>query len=508
MAKYLLGIDFGGGSSKATLLSEGGEIVCTASEEYPMHHPHIGWAEQDPGEIYAALVRNVNNILAYARAQAGVRAEEIVALALDAGTHIPVLLDEQGAVIRPAIYWSDTRSKDEAARFQEQYGKRIMELACNGASSIWTLPQLEWIRVHEPENFARIHKVLFLKDYLRFRLTGVYATDSVDAMGALLMDAEKTAWSEWLCSLCGIRIDQLPPIVPPYTVIGPPLGEACAATGLSEKTLIVTGATDTVMEVYASGAIHTGQATLKLATAGRICPITAEALVDPRLVCYRHIIPGLWYPGTATKSCAASMRWYRDVLSPYELHLEKEMGVSAYRQIDEAAARIPPGAEGVFFHPYLQGEITPYLDDSLKASFTGVSSYHTKAHFGRAVMEGVAYSLRDCMEVLYAMGVELKDTVRIIGGGSKSPLWRQIVADVLQIPLQIVKTDDSSIGSAMLAGVASGVFASYEESVARCTQVGETITPNQENKTIYDNGFYLYQRMQEALAPVYQEMYG
>jgi xylulokinase len=501
LVRYLLGVDFGGGSSKATLVSENGEIICSASCEYRMYFPQAGWAEQDPEEIYNAFVMNMRAILEKSR----VSPDDITALSLDGGTHIAVLLDENNNVIRPAIYWSDARSTKQVQELSP-YKDEIMRLSLNVPSTIWTLPQLMWIRENAPGDFKRIKRILFLKDYIRYRLTGNIATDSIDAMGSMLMDVEKGEWSEWLCSLCGLTVDKLPEIVEPDSIVGTVSEAAARETGLSTKTLVAAGATDTVMEVYASGAIRPGHATLKLATAGRICAITDKIYVNSLIVNYKHISPGLWYPGTATKTCASSLRWYRDVFGAQEVELSKKLGTSAYKLIDEAAKRVPAGADGLFFHPYLQGEITPYLDDNLRASFTGMSSFHGKGHFNRAVMEGVAYSLRECMEAMKGMEIEITDTVRIIGGGARSPLWRQIVADVLDIPVIDVLTDDSSIGSAMLAGVASGVFKSFEQSVEVCTRMGSIIYPNEKNREVYDRGFEIYRRIHDALAPIYTDM--
>lgn len=499
--KYLLGVDFGGGSSKATLISEYGEKVCSVTCEYPMYFPHIGWAEQDPEDIYRSFISNVGIIIE----KSHISPHDITAISLDAGTHIAVLLDENDSIIRPAIYWSDSRSAKQAHDLAPHLNE-IIRLSCNVPSPVWTLPQLIWIRENSPEDFKRIRRIMFLKDYIRYRLTKSFVTDSIEAMGSMLMDVEKGEWSEWLCSLCGITTEMLPDIVPPESIVGKVSEEASKETGLSPETLVAAGATDTVMEVYASGAIRPGQTTLKLATAGRICGITDKVFTSPMLVSYKHIIPGLWYPGTATKTCASSLRWYRDVLGAWEVLAAKEQGTDAYRLIDEAAAAAPAGAEGLLFHPYLQGEITPYLDTDLRASFTGVSSIHTKGHFNRAVMEGVAYSLHDCMDALKGIGIEITDTVRIIGGGAKSTLWRQIVADILDIPMISVLTDDSSIGSAMLAGVSSGVFKSFEQSVEICTSIGDMVYPNRDNRAVYDRGFEFYKRIHDVLAPVYKDM--
>lgn len=486
---YLLGCDFGGSSSKVTLLSADGRVIATASQEYPTHYPNNGWAEQDPEDSYNALCAGIRAILK----ESGVRPEEIDALALDGATHTAVLLDAKDAVIRPAIYWTDRRSAGQAARLLEEHRERITALSFNTPGSLWTLPQLMWLWENEPKNHARIRRVLSMKDYVRYRLTGDYVTDSIEAMGFMLLDAGRNEWSPFLCGLAGVDAAIMPAIVDPAARLSPLCERARTDTGLTAATIVVAGATDTVMEVYASGAVSPGQATVKLATAGRICPITSEAVVDPQLVCYRHVVPGLWYPGTATKSCAASNRWYRDTFG------------GEYAALSDAAAAVPRGCEGLFFHPYLQGEITPYLDDRLRASFTGAAAFHTKAHFNRAVLEGVAFSMKDCYETLRVMDIA-PASATIIGGGAKSPLWRQIMADMLGIPLQLVANVDSSLGSAMLAGVASGVFATHQEAVEACVRVSGTVTPDAGAVAFYDDRFMLYKDIQTALAPIYHRL--
>lgn len=499
--RYLLGVDFGGGSSKATLLSETGQVIATSTREYPTMYPHNGWAEQNPDDSVDALVINVRTLLQ----TSGVNPEDIAALALDGATHTSVLLDKADRLIRPAIYWTDRRSVKQSDWLVQHHKEQLLKLALNAPSPLWTLPQLMWVRDEEPENFQRIHRILFMKDYVRYRLTGDFVTDEIEAMGSMLMDAPNNRWSEELCALAGLQISMLPEIVSPMQIISPLSAEAVRATGLSPRTKVLAGATDTVMEVYASGAIREGQATVKLATAGRICSITPKGYAHPLLVNYRHVVPGLWYPGTATKSCAASYRWYRDVLCADEVSRGKTSGVDAYEIMDASAEKVPAGSDNLIYHPYLQGEITPYLDNDLRASFTGVSSFHTKGHFSRAVMEGVAYSLRDCLNVLTELGISM-DSASIIGGGARSKLWRQIVADVLNIPLVKAQIDDSSLGSAMLAGVATGVFDSFEDSVAKCVHKESEVKPDPETGPIYERGFTFYKQIHDAMAPIYREM--
>lgn len=488
--KYLLGVDFGGSSSKATLLGEDGKVYATVEHEYPTYYPANGWAEQDVDDSYDALVQNIRGIFS----QSGVKPEDIVALAVDAATHTTVLLDENDLPVRRAIYWTDSRSTEQAARLKAEMGSEIIEKCYNSVSSLWTLPQLVWLRENEPEALKKTRKVLALKDYVRFRLTGDYVTDSIEAMGNLLLEAQSNRWSEKFCTIAGLKTSIMPEIVDPMQKLSKLTAQAQADTGLSENTVVIAGATDTVMEVYAAGAIASGQATVKLATAGRICSITDHAVVDPRLVTYRHVVNGLWYPGTATKSCAASNRWYRDTF-----------GGGQYADLTEAASHIARGSDGLFFHPYLQGEITPYLNDKLRASFVGAAGYHTKAHFNRAVLEGIAFSMKDCFTTLEELKIAPKEAVAL-GGGARNSLWRQILSDMLQIPLTVVEHVDSSLGSAMLAGVAVGIFANHEEAVRRCVKVIGITEPDPEGVVLYDHLFKTYIRIQRALAPIYNEM--
>jgi xylulokinase len=491
--RYLLGVDFGGGSTKATLLDENGKILASSSKEYPSMYPHTMYVEQDPEKLYQAFVENMQALLL----QEGVAANKIKAISIDGGTHIAVLMDKQDRVIRPAIYWSDGRSYLQTQQLESKK-ETIASLTHNIPSTSWTLPQLMWIREHEPNNFAKIFRIRFLKDYIRFRLTGDFLTDTIEAMGSLFNDAHTDEWSEYLCSITGIEAAQLPQITSPSTVVGPVGSRACRECGFDSKMLVVVGSTDTVMEILAAGAIKEGDATIKLATAGRICVITNQPIVSPLLVTYKHLIPGLWYPGSATKACAASLRWFRDTFhcNPTD--------PTAYQQIDQIAENVGAGSDGLFYHPFLQGEITPYLDASLRASFVGISSSHTFAHFGRAVLEGVAYSLREGLESVKKLGMVPKEPLRLIGGGSRSVLWSQIVSDVLGVPMIKVKSDDSSIGSAMHAGVAVGIFSSYEDAVSKVSVMGESIYPNKDLHDLYSERFYTYKKIVEALQPLYQ----
>lgn len=485
--KYLLGIDFGGGASKATLLGADGRIAATHTVEYATFYPAKGCVEQNPSDWYDAIKTNIAALLQ----KSGISASDILAVCLDAATHTAVLLDEGFHILRPAIYWTDTRSINESMYLNEKYKDLILSRTLHKADTIWTLPQLMWVRDNEPLIWEKTQKILFAKDYIRYLFTGEYCTDYIEAQGSMLFDYHTMTWSKELCNILGFDTSKLPAVVKPFDIVGSVTKKSALETGLCEGTKVICGTTDTAMEVFASGSVQKGQMTVKLATAGRICVISDRPYPNQHLINYSHVADGLWYPGTGTKSCAASYRWYRDTFG------------GEYRKLDKDAEEIPVGCEGLIFHPYLNGELTPYSDPKLCGSFTGVRAGHRKAHFSRAVLEGVALSLLDCKIALEQSGILHEAEATIIGGGSYSPLWRQIVSDALGIALRQMQNSDSSFGSAMLAGVAIGIFDDYESAIAKCTEVISVTIPNMENTKKYADIFRTYKEIHDALAPIY-----
>ena len=488
MTEYVLGVDIGSGSVKLTLLSREGVIGATAGCEYPTYYPQVGWCEQEPEDWCRAFKCAFADILK----TAAIRPEQIRALSFDAATHTAVLLDENRQVLRRAILWTDQRSKDEVRELKDTCLDTIMDQAVNAPTTVWTLPQLMWLRKHEPETWGKIRYLLFAKDYLRYRMTGTLETDTIDAEGSMFYDTRRERWSEELCQIGGIRKEWLPRLCRPTDVAGIMTGERAREFGLAEGPIVLVGTTDTVMEVFAAGNVEAGHATVKLATAGRICVVTDRPLDSKFVFNYRHVVPGLWYPGTATASCAASYRWYRDTI-----------GREPFSELNIPAEKIAPGSDGLMFHPYLNGELTPYNDPDLKGSYTGISSSHTTAHFTRATLEGVAMSLKDSLDTQNELGVKMK-RVRIIGGGAKGMLWRQIVADVLGLELQKVKVDDSSFGTAMMTAVGIGWFDSFAQAAERCVQIDSVSKPDPENHALYTELFRKYKAVHDALAPIYR----
>ena len=485
--KYLLGIDFGGGASKSTLIDINGKIISENTVEYPTLYPEVGACEQNPKDWIDALCENSKALLS----KSGIDSGDILAIALDSATHTSLVCDKDFKPLRNAIHWTDTRSRKQADKLREEMGEEIFEKSFHKPDTIWTLPQLIWLKDSEPQTFSKIKYIFFEKDYVRYYLTNVFCTDYIEAEGSMLFDCNKMAWDSKLCELAGITTEMLPKIMNPTDIIGSVTESASKTTGLAVGTPVICGTTDTVMEVFASGAVKKGDVTVKLATAGRICVITDKPYPDRHLVNYSHIAKGLWYPGTATKSCAASYRWYRDTFG------------GEYKELDNGAANLPIGCDGLIFHPYLNGELTPYADPMLCGSFTGVRATHTKDHFTRAVLEGVAYSLLDSKLYLDSLGIDYNNVATAIGGGTKGKLWRQMIADTLGITLKTTESSDSSFGSAMLAGIAVGIFENAEDAVNKCVKPIDITYPNCDNTPKYREVFNVYKKIHDALAPIY-----
>ena len=484
---YVLGVDFGGGASKATLLDENGKVVATATAEYPTHYGEGGKAEQTPMDWYKAACQNIRSVLQ------NVNANEVKCLCFDAATHTAVLMDEHGEPVCDSVYWTDTRSVKEKAYLAENFGQEIFEKCKHNVDTIWSLPEILYVKNNFPDVYAKVKKVTFAKDFVRGKFTGDFVTDYIEAQGSMLFDFDKKVWDKHLLSLVGLMEDNMPQVVNPMERVGHVCDEAAFDSGLAVGTPVICGATDTVMEVFAAGGVKGGDMTLKLATAGRICIVSDNYCADKNVINYSHLKEGMYYPGSATKSCAASLRWFRDTFG------------GSFEEFSALAEDIPVGCDGLIFHPYLMGELTPFANPMLRGSFIGISAGHTKAHFARAVMEGVAFSLRDGITYLKGKGINVGDSAYIIGGGAKSKVWRQIVADALGLTLIQTENNDSSFGSAMCAGISAGFFADFDEASKTCQKViGET-KPIAKNTEKYAKIFAKYQKISQFLTELSDE---
>ena len=484
--KLLLGIDYGTGGCKVTVIGEDGSFVGEASVEYATYHDHPGWSEQEPQDWWTSLCEALKKL-----ASKGVDLKSIVACSLDGSTHNAVLLDGAFKPVRRTIMWTDQRATAECEALKAGWGERIFSACYQMPAPTWTLPQMMWLKANGPEALERTEHVLFVKDYVRYLLTGEAATDRIEAQGTLFFDMAKGDWDEALVKMAGLSLAKLPRFIAPTDVAGNVTAEAAAATGLPEGLPVVCGSSDSAVEDYGAGAVEPGDLIIKLATAGNVNSMTAAAHPHPKTLTYSHIVPGMWYSVSATNAAALCMRWLRDT-----------WGFVDYGMIDEEAAKSPVGANGVFFHPYLQGERCPYWDANLRASFTGVSISSTRGDFCRALMEGVAFSLRDCYRTLEEMKLPVK-RIFLIGGGARSRIWSEIVANVFNCTVAVPTPGDASFGACLLAGTGIGIFSDVKDAVAKCLHIDRTIAPDPAAAAKYDHLFNCYRRLHDALAPVY-----
>lgn len=484
---YALGIDFGGGASKATLIDKSGKVIATATSEYKTYYGADGKAEQNPLDWYRAACENIRAVLL------NVDASKVKCVCFDAATHTAVLTDENFKPICDSVYWTDTRSVKEKEYLLKNFGQEIFSKCKHQVDTIWTLPELMFIKNTKPEDYKKVKKVTFAKDFVRGMFTGDFVTDYIEAEGSMLFDFDKNVWDEKLLSLAGLSEINMPKIVSPLDYVGAVSESAAKDSGLKQGTAVICGSTDTVMEVFAAGAVNKGDMTLKLATAGRICIVSDNYFPDKNVINYAHLKDGLYYPGSATKSCAASLRWFRDTFG------------GTFEEFSSIATKVPLGSGGLIFHPYLTGELTPHANPKIRGSFIGVSAAHEKAHFARAVMEGVAMSLLDSVTYLKEKGVAVGEYAYIIGGGAKSEVWRQIVADALNLTLYTTERNDSSFGASMCAGIYAGFFKDFDDASKTCRKITGETKPNVENHKEYQKIFKKYKKISEFLVGLFNE---
>ena len=376
MNGLLMGIDLGAGGVKVSVIEADGTTVGEGSAPIATYTPRFGWAEQEPADWWVAACTAIPQAID----DAAVAAEAITAVGLSGGAHIGVLADERGSPLRRALLWSDSRSADEAGELRDKYDARILELSLNRVNPTWLLPQLLWMRRHDPEAVAATRKLFLSKDWLRYQLTGAWHTDYSDVVGALMADSSADEWSAELCDMVGWSTGTLPPVVGPTTVVGRVTAAAAAACGLRAGTAVVCGSNDTTVELFGCGAITPGDGAVKLATAGVAYQVTEGPLVRLPVSCYPHIVDGLYYTATGINTCASAHRWLRDQF----------FVADGFDGMDAMAATVTAGSDGLLFHPYLQGERAPHWDPKLRADFIGLTMQHTRAHFARALYEGIA----------------------------------------------------------------------------------------------------------------------
>ena len=496
---HFLGIDVGTGGTRAVLVDASGKVVASESAEHaPFRSTFAGWAEQDPEDWWRAAQQAIRAVLHAANCPAG----DVRAIGLTGQMHGAVLLDSQGAVLRPSLIWCDTRSAPQCEWLDATLGReRIIELTCNPALPNFTLTKILWVREHEPEVFARIAHILCPKDYVRYRLSGRYAMDVQEASGTLLLDVTHRRWSTEMAEACGIPMKWLPELFESAEVCAEVSQQAAAATGLLAGTPIVAGAGDQGAGAVGMGILRPGSVSATIGTSGVVFAATDRPVRDPlgRLHTFCHAVPGRWHVMGVTQAAGLSLRWVRDVLGP-EFGARDQHAALPYEQLLTLAAQAPAGSDGVFWAPYLVGERTPHLDPNARAAFVGITAAHGQAHLVRAVLEGVAYSLRDTFTLFAELDIPVRG-VRLGGGGARGPLWRQIQADIYGRPVEILVAEEgAAYGAALLAGVGAGQWPDVDTACDNCIKIAEQIEPDPAARFEYEQGYAIYRKIYLALA--------
>jgi xylulokinase len=469
----LVGLDVGTTGVKALALSATGEVIGRVEREYDLSTPQPGWAEQDPEDWWLASEAALHDLDV-----------EPTAIGLSGQMHGLVVLDDADRVLRPAILWNDQRTGEECAEIESRLGlERLVALTGNRALTGFTAPKLLWLRKHEPEVFGRIAHVLLPKDYVRLRLTGERAIDVADASGTLLLDVASRTWSQEVLDALGLPSVWLPRVLESPEVSG----------RTHEGVPVAAGAGDQAAGALGVGVDRPGPLSIQIGTSGVVFAALPDFAADPgaRVHAFCHAVPGRWHAMGVMLSAAGSLRWLRDAV----------VGES-YDELVREAAAWPPGAEGLLFQPYLAGERTPHADPAARGAFVGLSLRHDRGALVRAVLEGVAYGLRDSLELLRELGVEA-EVGRVSGGGARSDLWLRIVASVLGVPLERMTVEEgAAFGAALLGGVAAGVFGDVGEAVAATVRVRDRIEPDPSWTDAYSDGYTRFRELYPALQPL------
>jgi xylulokinase len=490
MTKRLLGIDVSTTGVKALVIDGDGAIVGSFTSPLQLSNPRPLWSEQQPGDWWQAAVNSIQHVLRETNAG------DIAAIGLTGQMHGLVLLDDDGEVLRPAILWNDQRCAAECSEIRRRLSKeRLIQISGNDALTGFTAPKILWVRDHEPDIYDRASHVLLPKDYLRYKLTHRYAMDKADGSGTLLFDLERRDWSNDILDSLEIPASWLPPTFEGPEITGQVTHKAAEETGLREGTPVVAGGGDQSAQAVGVGAIRPGVLAVTMGTSGVVFAATETPLIESegRLHAFCHAVPERWHLMGVMLSAAGSLQWYRDALYP---------NVSFEELVNEAA-RVPAGSDGLLFLPYLCGERTPHPDPLARGSWVGLTTRHTRAHLTRAVLEGVAFGLKDIFALIQSVGLKEIDQVRVSGGGAKSDLWRQILADVLESELVTVNTTEgAAYGAALLAGVAAGLWPDVDTACSQTIRVSDRVTPDATNISRYAELYRQYQSLYPALRPV------
>ena len=498
MADYIFGIDVGTTGTKALLVDAGGKVMARSTREYALHTPRPGWAEQDPEDWWRATVQTIREALA----SSGARPEEVRGIGLSGQQHGSVFLDGDGEVLREALLWCDQRTAAQCDWIHETVGfEKVVQETANPVLTGFQAPKVMWLRDNEPERYAQLRMILLPKDYVRYRLSGEFATEVSDAAGTSLLNVPGRQWSEVMLRGLGLTADMLPKVYESPVASTAICEIAAGETGLRAGTPIAGGGGDNACSAVGNGVIEEGVVAVSVGTSGTVFAPMLEPKVDPKLRVHTfcHAVPGQWHAMGVMLSAGGSLRWFRDTLGGEEKAEAERRGVDPYEIITDKAASAPIGSEGLIFLPYLTGERTPHADPHARGVFFGLGLRHTKAHLARAIMEGVCYGLRDSLQILREMKLPINE-VRSTGGGSRSSFWRQMQSDVFRTPLVGMAIDEgAAFGAALLGGVAGGVWPDVPTACAATVRTRAPVQPVRRASARYSKYYPVYRALYRSL---------
>lgn len=495
---YLIGADIGTSGTKVVLFDQDGTPICSHTAEYEVSQPENGWAEQNPEDWWNATKEGIRAVLS----ESGADPAKIRGVGLSGQMHGLVMLDADGRVLRPSIIWCDQRTAEEAEEMTAVCGReRLVSVTGNPAITGFTAAKLLWVKKHEPEHYAACRHVLLPKDYIRYRLCGIFASDVSDASGMQLMDIRTRSWSEEICGLLGIDTALLPTLCESQDEAGRVTETAAAETGLCAGTLLCGGAGDNAAAAIGTGVCEEGRAFTTIGTSAVVYAVSDEIRIDPegRVHTLCASVPGKWTVMSCTQAAGLSMKWLRDVICTEEKRKAAETGRDVYELMSAEAETVPIGAGRLLYQPYLMGERSPHPDPDCRGTFIGLSAGHKRANLIRAVMEGVSYSQKECVDIFREMGVRIEDMF-VCGGGAKNAFWRQMLCDLYDCPVSTLQSEQGgALGAAILAGVAAGIYPSLREACGRMIRRKETLAPVPAHTRAYTPYFALYKSLYGTL---------
>ncbi|OGF49867.1 MAG: xylulokinase [Candidatus Firestonebacteria bacterium RIFOXYA2_FULL_40_8] len=500
-----MGIDIGTSGTKVILIDIKGKVIATDLQEYPLYTPKPGWAEQNPDDWWNAAVKGIKNVVK------GVKTSEIAAIGLSGQMHGLVALDRNNKILRPAILWCDQRTVKQCDYITKKIGaERLKKLVYNPALTGFTAGKILWMRDNEPALYKKINKVLLPKDYIRFKLTGIFATEVSDASGMLLLDVKNRKWSETLLKELKIKSSILGECFESEKISGYVNSEAAKLTGLAYNTPVGGGGGDQSASAIGCGIVETGIISVTIGTSGVVFAFSDKIKLDKqgRIHTFCHAVNGKWHTMGVMLSAGGSLKWFKDNLCKEEIALAAKKKVDPYDIILKDLDKIPPGSDGLIFLPYLSGERSPYADPYARGVFLGLGLAHTKKHMAKAVLEGVTFGLRDTVEIMRALKIPIKE-IRVTGGGARSKLWLQMLADIFgQEVVTVNVTEGGALGVALLAGVGAGIYPDISAVCKKIITTKKGAKPNKKNVKIYNRYYKLYEKTYVNLRDEFKELAG